>query len=237
MNFHCLHGFLGSAKDFDFLREEFQEAHVFGPSLFADHSWNYSFKDFGRQYNAHVRSMSEKPNLLLGYSLGGRLALHALLDNETLYQGAVIVSAHLGLECDEEKKLRLEQDRVLAKQLNEVPFHAFLEEWNRRPLFKGSPEMLRDQADFEIASLQHALTVWSLGLQENLLNKIEALSIPILFIAGEKDLTYSALAQKLCLKNPKSKVWIAKETNHRVPWQSKEKFVETLRQFIVRSIP
>lgn len=226
MNYHCLHGFLGSGQDFEFIKS--------GISLFGKNpeiSWNCSLENFGKRFNDYVRTISSVDNILIGYSLGGRLAMHALLAEESLYKAAVIVSSHTGLTSTLEKQKRLQQDKQLAQKLKECSFKTFTDEWDKLPLFKGSPPMKRDEAHYDKEALSHSLTEWSLGKQEFL--PIEKLSLPLLFIAGELDPTYREIAQNLQLKNQKSRVWIAKESTHRVPWQSQKKFIDEVECFII----
>ena len=226
MNLHCLHGFLGSGEDFNFLKK--------GISLFGkkpEIDWNCSLQDFGQRYNNYVRHISTKNNILIGYSLGGRLALHSLIHDESLYKGAVIISSHIGLSCPLEKQKRLHDDQVRSEKLK-VCFKTFVKEWDELTIFKGSPEMQRNEDQLDIEALCHSLRVWSLGKQRCLLNAVENISIPLLFVAGEYDQTYKAIAEKLVLKHPQSRVWIAKECGHRVPWQSQKKFIENVHHFI-----
>jgi len=212
---HAFHGFLGTKHDFAFLEN------VCTHSL-AD--WKVPLSEFGKAFKA------EHP-ILLGYSLGGRLALHALLANPSLYKGAVIVSAHLGLKNPQERKKRLAADKQLAVKLLDMPFQAFCESWDAQAIFQGSPKMIRKEQDFDKEALIHALTAWSLGNQEDLQPQIEALSVPILYIAGSQDTKYVEIAKNLKLKSPFSKIEIVKESGHRIPWQSKEIFIKLLSEF------
>jgi len=211
---HALHGFLGTKHDFAFL----ENVHTHSLS-----DWKVPLKDFGKAFKGE--------SVLLGYSLGGRLALHALLANPSLYKGAVIVSAHLGLKNPEERKKRITADQQLAVKLLDMPFQAFCESWDSQELFKGSPKIIRKEQDFDKEALIHALTAWSLGNQEDLQPQIEALSVPILYIAGSQDTKYVEIAKNLKLKSQRSKIAIVKETGHRIPWQSKEIFIKLLSEF------
>lgn len=111
-------------------------------------------------------------------------------------------------------------------------FSKFCEEWDKRPLFDGAPKVNRHESYFDKSALSYALNEWTLGKQEYFKTTLEKLNVPILVIAGEKDPVYRDAALSLKLKNPRSLTFIAKETTHRVPWQSKELFISTVNQFI-----
>src|SRR5687768_13002359 len=87
MNIFALHGFLGLPSDWDFLNPQF-----------AINLYDYAdcdFWEFAKVFN-DLASETQSPKMILGYSLGGRLAMHAFLAQPDLWDGAVFVSAHLG---------------------------------------------------------------------------------------------------------------------------------------------
>ena len=112
MNLWCLHGAVGMAADWDHLAERMA---VSGHEVKALDLWSYleggecSFQEFGRKICEEARR-EEHPPLLVGYSMGGRLALHALLEDSEAWSGAMIVSAHPGLQDEGERLLRMATD-------------------------------------------------------------------------------------------------------------------------------
>ena len=98
MKIYALHGFLGLPSDW----AEFNGLE--GVSLFDTRlpAPSAGLTQWGKAFNA----FAEPGSLLLGYSLGGRLALHALCDNPGRWQGAILISAHPGLRCSKEKETR-----------------------------------------------------------------------------------------------------------------------------------
>ena len=108
----CLHGAVGSATDW----KPFAHAMAGqGVETRAVDLWRMleccpmPLMEFGRVLNAECRGLgrkSERQPVLLGYSMGGRLALHALLDENPPWRAAVIVGAHPGLESEGERIAR-----------------------------------------------------------------------------------------------------------------------------------
>lgn len=233
----ALHGFLGSGNDFRFLREKtVRHLDIKAPSLFSpaeSPNWRHPFGSIGEAINGYVREWSsgEKP-ILLGYSLGGRLGLHALAASASLYKAAVFISTHTGLQDKHAREARVQEDANLSARIRLEPFEKFCKEWDQKPLFLGAPKVIREEAHFDKEALSYALNEWSLGKQEYFKPLLETLDIPVLIVAGGSDPLYRDAALAVRLKNPRSGVLIAHETTHRVPWQSKELFMGALNQFI-----
>ena len=95
----CLHGALGSYRDWDFLSEDLSD--VQPVDLWQDFP-ELELSAWAEAFCSHVQGCDQRP-VLLGYSMGGRLALHALLARPTLWQSAIVVSAHPGLAAVEER--------------------------------------------------------------------------------------------------------------------------------------
>ena len=126
----ALHGFLGLPSDWDFLRRAGLD--VATPDL---------------------REIPQEGDTLLGYSLGGRLALHALLGGAR-YRNAVIVSAGLGVE--EDREARLGQDEHWAERFEHGEWYAVMRDWNAQPIF-GGHAMPRHEDDFDLLRHPRAL--------------------------------------------------------------------------------
>lgn len=213
----ALHGFLGRPSDWDFLPYD----NVMAVDLFKENSLH----DFSNQ--------TIEGGILLGYSLGARLALHALIDSPQKWRAGIIVSGHPGLETDLQRQERLLADEVWAKRFETESWKELMDSWNSQPVLATSTTSpVRNESDFSRKQLAKALRKWSLGRQENLREQVEALDIPILWIAGENDSKFAAIARSMSLKHPKSTVWIAKETGHRVPWEKSIEFIEQLDTFL-----
>ncbi|MEM9018577.1 MAG: hypothetical protein AAGC68_16320, partial [Verrucomicrobiota bacterium] len=103
----ALHGNLGSPSHWEALDL---------PEMRAVSIWEHAEKDFFEMahYLATDGSSGMESPILAGYSLGGRLALHALAIHPDRWSGAVIASAHPGLECVEDRLARRSSDQVWA---------------------------------------------------------------------------------------------------------------------------
>lgn len=136
----------------------------------------------------------------LGYSLGGRVALHLALARPDLVDGLVLVGATAGLEGAGERAARRAADEDRARSLEAGGLDAFLDAWLAQPLFAGlapAAAGLGDRRRNTVAGLAAALRRLGLGTQEPLWDQLARLSMPVLAMAGEHDHRYRALAARL----------------------------------------
>ena len=80
--------------------------------------------------------------MLCGYSLGGRLALHAALRDPARYAGLVTVSASAGIEAPATRAARAEADAKLASWMETQEMEQIVAVWERQPLFADQPDAL-----------------------------------------------------------------------------------------------
>lgn len=236
---YALHGFLGGPEDWDFLKKglgdfdgECKAIDLFNEPSFAP---NKSLKQWSTDFNAFVRKETDDSyfRVIVGYSLGGRLAMHALLDSPSVWRAAVIISAHPGLKSDEERRMRFLRDCQWAERFEQTPWAELMSDWNNQEVFRQdglSPERL--ESHYSRKTLAAALRNWSSGLQEDLASSLAKVNAPILWIAGQKDKKYADLAQTMHFAHPQSQIWIAPKSGHRVPWSARKDFCSVLNAFL-----
>lgn len=232
---HALHGFLGKPDDWAAFPLGCQ---VSTYNLFQDFPVA-PFSHWAAIFNQYVlasRSLqyrNPQQHIFMGYSLGGRLGLHAILQDPSLWNAAIFISTHPGLKKEKEKQQRLAYDRQWAQRFEREPWEDLIKDWNAQEMFKGEPfHLKREEKDFDRTSLIQALNTWSLGAQQNATEAIHNLDIPILWMVGARDPKFLQQAQELTFKHPQSRVCVVPEASHRLPWQQPEKFMSHLTQFI-----
>ncbi len=113
MNVWCIHGNLQRPSVWDCFDKRFNregtpvrliKEDLHDQDLISYAAWVDGFHDRVK------REKTPGPNLLLGYSLGGRLALHALLKEPTLWRGAIIIGADAGSLSEGDQTIQLERD-------------------------------------------------------------------------------------------------------------------------------
>ena len=138
-----------------------------------------------------LRSWMPLKPLLIGYSMGGRIAmqLHAMA------AALVNISGHVGLKSPFEKEARLKNDELWAQKLLTLPIESFLQEWYAQPVFKNSSlkDHLKKRLKQNPQSLSSVLRQLTLSQQHIQVD----FACPTLFLCGENDLKYQELFSRL----------------------------------------
>ena len=198
---------------------------------------NYSFDGFDRWVDDFCNSVESlagrEKSFLLGYSLGGRLALHACLSRPDLWESAIVVGADPGLESEEDKKLQLDRDRNWAERLKREPLEKLVDEWDAQSVFCGiGNQAPRNLGEMDPNRLSQQFEFFSKGLHQNLAPKLAKLTRPpILFLSGDKDYKYQKIGEKLAKSSSVVKAQVVPDVGHRVPWEDPESFVQVLIRF------
>ena len=196
--------------------------------------------EFGKALNADAGGEASRGNgrALLGYSMGGRLALHALLEIPHPWRAAVIVSAHPGLESEGEREARRAADAAWATRALAGNWQEFLTAWNAQPVLGGA---IRDpQASGGLVirrrEIARSFVDWSLGAQQPLWDRLHEITIPVLWVAGEHDAKFLDLAKRATALIPNSRLAVAPGSGHRVPWEVEEWLAAEVAGFLSQGI-
>ena len=236
----CLHGAVGAAADWREVSRRLAEGGIGSRAL---DLWRFlegdgaSFPEFAAALNAEA--VADRGNgrgqVLVGYSMGGRLALHALVEADHPWQAAVIVSAHPGLEDPDERSARRSHDAAWASRAFAGDWHGFLDRWHAQPVLAGSPPrgVAEDRAlALRRREIARSFVDWSLGAQAPLWDRLETINVPVLWIAGENDPKFRDLATRAAAATPGSTVAIAPGTGHRVPTDQPAWLAATIAGFL-----
>ena len=234
----CIHGNFQTSKVWAPLARSFKaknsDLEVISVSL-KDHpqgGFDPWTEDFCNQVD--TQAGRNKP-YLLGYSLGGRLALHACIHRPDLWQGVVVVGADPGLGSNEEKNQQFTRDRNWADRLKKEPLEQLVREWDEQPVFCGIENSApRNLEELDPIQLSQQFEVFSKGLQQNLVPALSELKTPpVLFLAGEKDKKYQQIGDELAELCPVVESQWVEDSGHRVPWENPESFSRILIDFAI----
>ena len=172
----------------------------------------------------------DSKHYLLGYSLGGRLAMHALVKAPELWSSAVIVSADPGTTDDEIRARCLKRDRTWANRFLTEPWTELLTEWDALPVFCGRPcPTSRREADFDRQQIAHLFEVYSKGHMDDLTPRLSLLAVPITYITGVDDRRYCQIGQTLSPQCPSLTHISVQAAGHRVPWEQPDTFTKIVQ--------
>jgi 2-succinyl-6-hydroxy-2,4-cyclohexadiene-1-carboxylate synthase len=155
--------------------------------------------------------------IYLGYSMGGRIALHTALAHPRDVERLVLISATPGIVDDAERAARRADDRELATHLLHVGVTAFVHEWLARPMFAGIPPGLRfedERATNSADGLAMSLRRCGTGTQTPLWDRLADLTMPTLLIAGRDDPKFADLAAEMAAAIPDATLELVEGAGH-----------------------
>lgn len=212
-NVLALHGFLGQGEDWG-VGKNWQKPSLFDPNN-KTNGPEWSLERWATKFFSETKL----PKILLGYSLGGRLALHLYEQAPTYWESLILVSTHLGFTTQQgtEKKTRKMNDQKWAQKFRYEPWHNLIQEWNGQPIFsceKNHP--VRKEESFDREKLALAMENWSVSHQKDFRCLLSQIKIPVYYLVGEKDHQYVAFAEELKKLNPLIHVHIFPDKGHRI---------------------
>jgi len=233
MRILALHGFGGNPSDWDFLKARGLSVEALSLDGFS----RLDLWDAGRAVCNFARESREQ-QVLLGYSLGARLALHALLLEPELFRAACFVSVNLGLATESARRAREQQDEIWAREFEQEPWESVRKRWNDQPVFRGSRprtewETLETGYPSERAVLVRQMRNFSLGRQAFLAGRLAAgkRTLPrMLFVAGEHDAKFRALLPPPDGERVRTEVLAG--AGHRAPFDVPELFASRFTSFL-----
>ncbi|MFU8894492.1 MAG: alpha/beta fold hydrolase [Luteolibacter sp.] len=236
----CLHGAVGLASDW---RETGAQLAAHGVGSRAVDMWRFldccpmPLDAFGTALCAEAAGevFRGSGRVLVGYSMGGRLALHALLADPQPWQAAVIVSAHPGLEDAGERAARRAVDADWASRALAGDWASFLTDWNAQPVLAdaamGGDQARASRLRQRRREIARSFVDWSLGAQQPLWERLAEIRIPVLWVTGALDQKFSRLASRAVARMPDASHLVIDGAGHRVPWQNPSGFCEALANF------
>jgi len=180
---------------------------------------------------------------LLGYSMGGRICLHAALAERGSTRRLVIVGATAGIADPASRARRRAEDLALANSIEQdgdAGLPAFLVRWLSGPMFSGlTPEAagLGARRENTAAGLASSLRLCGTGAQEPLDERLGELSIPVLVVVGEHDAKFGAEADRLAAGLPAAEVAVVEGAGHACHLEQPEAFVHLVETWLTRTAP
>ena len=215
----ALHGALGGPEDWSAVGRKMRVEAV---DLFGDEEDERELRATRNLVSAGEFISSKwggERRVLAGYSMGARVALHALLaDGGSCWSGAVILGAHPGLEDRDERQSRRDLDAGWAEKLVRLTPEAFMNDWNLQGLFSGkSGGVARwNPSDRRRESMAVAFRTWSLGAQEPLWERLGEIQVPVTWMVGAEDVKFLSLAERAIALLPEARLVRVPSCGHRL---------------------
>jgi 2-succinyl-6-hydroxy-2,4-cyclohexadiene-1-carboxylate synthase len=160
---------------------------------------------------------------LVGYSMGGRLALHVAARKPERLLSLLTIGAHAGLDSDAREGRRLGDD-ALAQRIENDGLEAFVDHWSAQPLFAGLQRrgdaylahLRAERMQNHVVGLVCSLRGMGAGVMEPVWDELSRVKCPCTFVAGQLDLGYVASARRLAASVPNGRTEIVLRAGHAV---------------------
>ena len=154
---------------------------------------------------AEIADAASPGTALVGYSMGGRLALHAALREPARYAALVLIGAHAGLVDDRDERRAADED--LAAWIETHPIEAVVERWEENGVFASQAPALRElqrpgRLQHDPRDLARLLRSGGQGTVKPVWDRLSELTMPVLALAGALDEGYAATAERLAAAVP-----------------------------------
>ena len=243
-----LHGFMGSSGDWKKIACKFSDKYRciridlpgHGHSLNINKE-SYTIDNTAREVIKILDAIGVEKFNLLGYSMGGRLALYIATHYPERIEKLIIESASPGLKTPEERRERIKSDSLIIQKLKTASMEDFIDEWYSMPLFGNIKSTDKYKKIFKARmknkpkGLIRSLKFMGTGRQPSLWDEWQKLKIKTLLISGENDSKFCGIAKEMAELNPFAEHIIIPGVFHNTHFDNRKKFIKYALDFIKNS--
>jgi 2-succinyl-6-hydroxy-2,4-cyclohexadiene-1-carboxylate synthase len=241
-----LHGFLGSRQDFKLLvsqlSTEFSCLSVdlpgHGETQIFDSS-GYGMAVIAQGLIQLIQELDFAPCYLMGYSMGGRLALYLACCFPQYFSGVLLESASPGLETVIERTERKKKDEALALSLETDLWPDFVRRWYDQPLFStlrshpGFEALIQSRYQNRPDELARSLRGMGTGVQPSLWETLCYLKMPLTLVVGTLDSKFMTINQAMADRCPSAQL-VTIPAGHVAHFEAPALFTEVLRRSVLK---
>ncbi|MEE8404567.1 MAG: alpha/beta fold hydrolase, partial [candidate division Zixibacteria bacterium] len=191
-----LHGFLGSSKDWSEVTETLKEKFFCILPDLPGHGRTMPLADSDYTMQSAAQSLLTildreeiKKCSLVGYSMGGRLALYMAFEQTEYFSELILESASPGLKTEKERAARIESDRIVINRLKTQTMNEFITSWYSNSMFDSIRQdrekfekLLKNRSENNSEALSKSLKFMGTGVQPPLWDILPELKLPTLLI-------------------------------------------------------
>ncbi len=225
-----LHGFTGSLENWRPLVDNLKDHYTLltvdllghGQTAAPPDAHRYSMASVAEDVIGLIDATIGKSCHLLGYSMGGRLALYIAVHYPAKINVLILESASPGLSTELERAPRRQRDDELASWIETEGIERFVDYWEKLPLFASQQRLptdirarLRSQRlKNNPVGLANSLRGMGTGAQPSLWDKLRLLEIPALLLVGVLDTKFVGIAQQMYDLLPQAQLQIIPDAGH-----------------------
>jgi 2-succinyl-6-hydroxy-2,4-cyclohexadiene-1-carboxylate synthase len=165
---------------------------------------------------------------LIGYSMGGRIALHLALAHSDRIDRLVLIGAGPGISDPAERDARRRADARLAERIERSSIEEFARHWATTPVLGEQPPEVADAAHADRlrsapAGLARALRGLGTGALPSLWDRLVELTMPVTLVAGERDRKFAGIAEQMASELPQAQTVLVPGVGHAAHLEAPER--------------
>jgi len=177
---------------------------------------------------------------LVGYSMGGRVALSYVCTNPKSVKTLILESASPGLKTETERIARRNADEALAEKIESNGIESFVNSWENISLFESQKRLptsiqleIRDErlSQRELG-LANSLRGMGTGAQKSYWDDLQRLSIPVYLVTGELDQKFNLIAQEMKTLLQIANHYHVNGVGHAIHVENPEQFATIIKDII-----
>ncbi len=181
-----------------------------------------------------------RPVHVLGYSMGGRVALSLAVAHPRRVRSLVLVGASPGLADPVDRAARVRADRALAEQVEREGLARFVDHWMALPLFESLAALGSDflaalraqRMRCDPRGLAHSLRGMGTGAMPPLHDHLPSVERPVCLVAGSRDAKFVALAEAMRYRLPDARCDLVEGVGHAAHLEDEAAFARIARSFL-----
>lgn len=201
----------------------------------------YSMKEQVALLHDCLQQIVAEPFHLLGYSMGGRVALSYAVQHPTRIKSLILESASPGLEAEDARAERRTNDAKLANKIMLEGIASFVDMWENIPLFASQKllplevqQVVREERmQQKPIGLANSLLGMGTGEMPSVWHRLQELSIPVLLLTGAMDQKFVEIANKMIKVNENFTHITILGCGHAIHVENPEKFATIVKESIL----
>lgn len=178
---------------------------------------------------------------LIGYSMGGRIALHVALARSHRVRRLVLESASPGLSSYRERAERREADEQLASMIEREGIVHFVNWWETIPVLASQRELPVEVSDRvrrlrienDAAALACSLRGLGTGALPSLWDRLESVACPTLLMVGATDTKFVRVAEEMATSIPDASLAKFQGVGHAVHLEAPNMWLRSVVPFLI----
>ena len=243
-----LHGFTGSLEDWQDIYPKLDERFNYigidiighGDSDSPKEVKYYSTQSMVGYLDAILNHFAISQAILLGYSMGGRIALNFAVSHSHKVKGLILESTSAGIKNEKDRTKRIKSDEELASYIENEGMGRFAVRWMDQDLFntqrRFSDERLKkirnNIAQNSSAGLINTLREFSTGKMPYITEKLSAIQCKVLLISGKLDTKFYKLNSEIVTKFPNAKHATIKNAGHNTHLEEPKRFIQVVYNYL-----